>query len=143
MPARRFATIVAVLLVIVGCTVSPASPSPASASPGDSDRSAAGLGDIGAGLLGPSGVTAAVYATGLTNASAFAFDPEGRLWVATARYSGEGTDAVYLVPSSGATPEKIIDGVSTPLGLLWYQGSLYVSSADGRRRVRGPHGVLV
>jgi glucose/arabinose dehydrogenase len=76
-------------------------------------------------------MTAAVYATGLTNASAFAIDPEGRLWVATAGYSDKGTDAVYLVPSSGATPEKVIDGVSTPLGLLWYQGSLYVSSADG------------
>ena len=131
LPARRFAPIVAVLLLVVGCSVSPASPAPASASQGPSDSPAAGLVAIGAGLLGPSGVTAAVYATGLTNASAFAFDPEGRLWVATAGYSDEGTDAVYLVPSSGATPEKDIDRVSTPLGLLWYQGSLYVSSAEG------------
>ena len=131
LPARHFASIVAVLLMVVGCSVSPSSLSSAPASPGPSDSSAAGLVAIGAGLIGPSGVTAAVYATGLRNASAFAFDPEGRLWVATAGYSDEGTDAVYLVPSSGATPEKVIDRVSTPLGLLWYQGSLYVSSADG------------
>jgi glucose/arabinose dehydrogenase len=111
--------------------MSPSSLSSASGSPGPSDSPATGLVAIGAGLIGPSGVTAAVYATGLTNASAIAFDPEGRLWVATAGYSDASTDGVYLVPSSGATPEKIIDRVSTPLGLLWYQGSLYVSSADG------------
>jgi glucose/arabinose dehydrogenase len=130
LPAQS-ASIVAVLLVVAGCSMSPSSLASGSASAGAWDSSAAGLVDIGAGLLGPNGMTTAVYATGLTNASAFAFDSEGRLWVATAGSSDGGTDAVYLVPSSGATPEKIIDRVSTPLGLLWYQGSLYVSSAEG------------
>lgn len=76
-------------------------------------------------------MTASVYATGLANVSAFAFDPEGRLWVATAGYSDEGTEDVYVVSSAGALPTKVIDGLSTPLGLLWHGGSLYVSSAGG------------
>lgn len=135
-PAQR-AWIVGLLLVVAGCSVSPATLSTPAASSGPSesprasDGSTAELVDIGAGLSGPTGMSAYVYATGLTNASAFAFDPEGRLWVATAGYSDEGTDGVYLVPSPGATPVKIVDGLSTPLGLLWNQGSLYISSADG------------
>ena len=76
-------------------------------------------------------MTTSVYATGLTDASAFAFDAEGRLWVATAGYGDEGADGVYVVSSAGAAPKKAIDGVSTPLGLLWHEGSLYVSSAEG------------
>ena len=36
---------------------------------------------IGAGLRGPRGLEATVYATGLANMSAFAFDARGRLWV--------------------------------------------------------------
>jgi glucose/arabinose dehydrogenase len=38
---------------------------------------------IGAGLRGPEGYTASVYATGLKHVSAFALDPRGRLWVST------------------------------------------------------------
>jgi len=140
LPARRTASILAVLCIVSGCSMSPASLSETSAPPGATDSSAAFLVAIGAGLSGPSGMTASVYATGLTNASAFAFDPEGRLWVATAGYSDEGTDGVYIVSSSGATPRKIIDGVSTPLGLLWHDGSLYVSSAEGVAAYTGFNG---
>jgi glucose/arabinose dehydrogenase len=127
--AARVAVLI-VTLVAAGCARSPAaSPALSSASPAASDAS--GLVDIGAGLAGPTGLTASVYATGLANAAAFAFDAEGRLWVATAAYSDEGTDGVYLVPAKGTSPLEVIDGLSTPLGLLWYEGSLYVSSADG------------
>ena len=61
--------------------------------------------------------------------SAFAFDADGRLWAATAGYGDDGTDAVYLVPSDGATPVKVIAGLHTPLGLVWSGGTLYVASA--------------
>jgi hypothetical protein len=116
------------VLVLVGC--GPSSPSStAVASP--SDPSSGGLVDIGAGLQGPAGLTASVYGTGLANASAFAVDPEGRLWVATAAYGDEGADGVYLVTTPGATPIEVVDGLVTPLGMLWYGGSLYVSSDDG------------
>jgi hypothetical protein len=66
--------------------------------------------------MGPAGLTATVYAQGLTHAAAFAFDDEGLLWVATAAYSDDGTDGVYVVASAGAAPVKIIAGVHTPLG---------------------------
>lgn len=84
---------------------------------------------IGAGLQGPSGLSASVYATGLPNVSAFAFDATGRLWAATAAYGDTGTDAIYMIESSGSTPVKVVDGVRTVLGLVWANDTLYVSSA--------------
>jgi glucose/arabinose dehydrogenase len=114
--STRFAALVALLvgaaLVAAGCGSS----------------SSAKLVSIGAGLSGPSELRATVYATGLKNAAAFAFDAEGRLWVATADYSDTGNDAVYVVAKRGAKPVKVISGLHTPLGLLWYHGSLYVGS---------------
>jgi glucose/arabinose dehydrogenase len=102
------------------------SPAVASAQPVATD----GLVDIGAGLLGVDGLSASVYATGLTHASAFAFDAAGLLWVATADYTDSGADGVYLVTGAGATPVQVIAGLHTPLGLLWYAGTLYVASKE-------------
>src|SRR5262249_45636726 len=87
---------------------------------------------IGAGLRGESGLSASVDASGLTHVAALAFDAQGRLWVATANDEDDGTDAVYVVSSSGAQPRKVIASLHTPLGLLWYHGALYVPS---KRRV--------
>lgn len=89
---------------------------------------APGLVSIGDGLQGPSGLHASAYARGLSTAAALAFDPEGRLWVATAAYDYAGHDGVYVVDHAGATPIEVITGLRTPLGLLWYSGSLYVAS---------------
>src|SRR5439155_26178230 len=83
-----------------------------------------------AGLTGPAGLTASKYVEDLPHISAFAFDDQGLLWVATADYTDSGDDAVYLVPAPGATPIQVISGLHTPLGLLWYNGSLYVSSKE-------------
>jgi glucose/arabinose dehydrogenase len=86
---------------------------------------------IGAGLQGPPGFVATVYARGLTNVAAFAFDPQGRLWAATAGASDHGTDGLYLVPAPGAAPREVVASLHTPLGLLWYDGSLYAASSGG------------
>ncbi|HEX4818798.1 MAG TPA: hypothetical protein VFV00_01220 [Acidimicrobiales bacterium] len=86
--------------------------------------------DIGQGLRGPSGLAASVFATGVTHISAIAFDGQQRLWAATADYSDSGADAVYVVASEGATPTKVIDGLHTPLGLLWIDQTLYVASKE-------------
>lgn len=113
--------LVAAVFVVVSCgggTSSSTTPSPG------------GLSPVGAGLMGPPGLQATVYTQGLPKASAFAFDPQGRLWVATAAYSDDGTDGVYLVAATGATPVKVIASLHTPLGLLWYQQSLYVASKE-------------
>jgi glucose/arabinose dehydrogenase len=63
--------------------------------------------------------------------SALAFDSEGRLWVATASYDDTGKDQLSVVTKAGATPVTVLSGLHTPLGLLWYRGSLYVSSRTG------------
>ena len=96
--------------------------------PAASPRSAA-LVPIGHGLMGPLGMTASVYATGLPNASAIALDRSGRLWVTTAAYSDHATDALYLVEKAGAIPIKVVADLQTPLGLTWSNDTLYVSSS--------------
>ncbi|HEX5925511.1 MAG TPA: hypothetical protein VFY45_16885, partial [Baekduia sp.] len=83
---------------------------------------------IGQGLEGPAGLKATVYATGLRNVSAFAFDARGRLWATTSAASDHRADGVYLIPRGGATPVKVIRRLEGPLGLVWHAGRLYVSS---------------
>jgi len=83
---------------------------------------------IGDGLHGPSGLRASVYARGLDDVAALTFDSQGRLWIATAAYDYEGKDGLYVVARAGATPIEVVTGLRTPLGLLWYSGSLYVAS---------------
>lgn len=116
---RRYLRIVLVLLVLAACIV------PAATAGAGSSAS------IGAGLRGPSGLTATVYAKGLKHASAIAADAQGRVWVATAAASDTGKDAVYVVTEAGATPQKVVTDVHTPLGLVWAGDTLYASQADG------------
>lgn len=80
--------------------------------------------------MGPAGLQATVYAQGMPHVAALAFDPQGRLWIATAAYSDDNTDAIYVVAQPGGTPIKVVTGIHTPLGLLWYQDSLYVTSKE-------------
>jgi glucose/arabinose dehydrogenase len=87
-----------------------------------------GLVAIGAGLKGPQGLAATVYASGLPTASAFAFDAYGRMWVATSAASDHRKDAVYMIPRAGARPVRVVTGVRGPLGLTWYRDRLYVAS---------------
>src|SRR5262245_60031135 len=118
---RRLAAVLVVAIAVTGCA---AKDSTASA------PAAPTLVDIGAGLQGLDGLHATTYATGLTHATAMAFDSEGRLWVATADYSDAGEDAVYVVPELGAAPVAAVRGLHTPLGLLWIDDSLYVASKE-------------
>jgi glucose/arabinose dehydrogenase len=95
---------------------------------------------IGAGLKGPKGLRATVYATGLAHVSAFALDSTGRLWVTTSAASGHSADGVYLIPRAGTKPVKVISGLKGPLGLVWRSGTLYVASigrVDAFSRLRG------
>ena len=89
-----------------------------------------GLVSIGAGLKGPAGLEATVYARGIPQLSAFAFDASGRLWVTRSGASTHGSDGVYVVAKRGATPVKVIPAKSLrgPLGLVWVGKTLYVSS---------------
>jgi glucose/arabinose dehydrogenase len=85
---------------------------------------------IGAGLEGPRGLHATVYAKGLEHVAALTIDGEGRLWVATAAAKDEGDDGIYLVADDG-TPRLVVDDVHTPLGLVWVGDTLYATEAGG------------
>jgi glucose/arabinose dehydrogenase len=110
------ATVLVGTMVLVGC--------------GGSGAQGTSLVDIGSGLRGVDGLHATVYATGLVHATAMAFDPQGRLWIATADYSDAGQDALYVVPRQGVTPTAVVRNVHTPLGLLWIGDTLYVASKE-------------
>jgi glucose/arabinose dehydrogenase len=83
---------------------------------------------IGAGLGGADGLRATRYAAGLANVSALALDAQGRLWAATAAYTDQGADGLYVVAAPGAAPVEVVAGLRTPLGLAWLDGWLYVAS---------------
>jgi glucose/arabinose dehydrogenase len=89
-----------------------------------------GLVDIGAGLRGRKGLSAATFATGVPKVSALAFDDEGQLWAASADFADTGADGVYVVSAEGAAPAKVIADLHTPLGLAWWEGELYVASKE-------------
>jgi glucose/arabinose dehydrogenase len=127
-PLRRpFLSWLAIALLAAGCLGGGAAPASTTAT----------LVEIGAGLQGPAGLTATVVTTELANVAALAVDPQGRLWAATAAYSAEGSDALYVVTSSGAKPREVVGGLHTPLGLLWIGETLYVSSTRGVDAYRG------
>jgi glucose/arabinose dehydrogenase len=90
--------------------------------------SAARVGSIGAGLRGPSDLQATVFARGLTHVSALTFDARGRLWATTSGSAAHATDGVYLVAGRGASPLKVVSGLTAPLGIVWVGDRLFVSS---------------
>ena len=104
-----------IALLAVGCSSS-------------SVRGNAQLVPIGAGIHGPAGLRATVYAKGLPNVATFALDAQGRLWAAAAGLSNHRNDGVYLISNPGAVARRVISGLDDPLGLLWYHGRLYVAS---------------
>jgi len=116
------AALAAAMLLLAGC--------------GSSSPSAS-LASIGSGLRGPAGSHTTVYARGVPQMSAFAFDARGRLWIARSGSSGHANDGVYLVTRAGATRVKVVSSVRGPLGLVWVDGSLYVATLDGVERFDG------
>jgi glucose/arabinose dehydrogenase len=118
MHLKRIAAFLLGALMLAGC--------------GTTTAAASGtLVDIGAGLQGPAGLHATVYAQGLASVAAIAVDDRGRLWIATADYTDSGKDGLYLVAASSAVPVEIEAGLHSPLGLVWADGTLYVSSTGG------------
>ena len=115
----RFLLVLALAVAVGGCGGSKAK-APAAKS---------GLVSIGAGLQGPPGLKATVYARGIPQMSAFAFDSRGRLWVTRSGANTHESDGVYVVSSRGAKPVKVIPAtLKGPLGLVWVGEKLYVSS---------------
>src|SRR5207247_4514926 len=124
----RILPLLACVILLAGCA-------------GERSNTGVGLVPIGAGLRGPTGVKATVYATGLKTMSAFAVDSKGRLWVTTSGATDHSRDAVYLVRKAGTRPVKVISGLKGPLGLVWLDDRLYVASigrVDAFGGLRGP-----
>jgi glucose/arabinose dehydrogenase len=90
--------------------------------------SRSGLVAIGAGLEGPEGLKATVYAKGPATVAALLFDQYGRLWLTAAGLESHTQDGVYLIAKPGGRAVRIVSGLKDPLGLAWYEGKLYVSS---------------
>jgi len=82
---------------------------------------------VGAGLRGPSGVRATVYATGLRHVSAIAVDGRGRLWITTSAATDHSVDGLYVVARAGAKPVRVAH-LTEPLGLVWSGKTLYVAA---------------
>src|ERR1700722_12054090 len=69
-------------------------------------RPAAALRPIGAGLRGPAGLKASVYATGLPTVATMTFDARGRLWAAAAGLATHTYDGGYVIPRPGGRPRR-------------------------------------
>jgi glucose/arabinose dehydrogenase len=128
---RGTAAIVATLLMVAGCATSAPSAATTTTTVSKTVSIAATPSsvEIGAGLQGDASLVAKEYATGLTNVAALVFDSSNRLWAATAGFTADGSDGVYVLDAAGATATLVIDDVTTPLGLLWVGDELFVASA--------------
>ena len=82
------------------------------------------------------GFAAYVYARGLGTTTAFAFGPDGRLYVV----NSAGT--LLVVPSPGAGPKVLVSGLPIALGLAWHETSLFVSVRGSVRAYQLDDGAL-
>jgi glucose/arabinose dehydrogenase len=108
------------LLALGGCGSSAGHSSATGSSPA--------LVSIGAGLKGPAGLRASVYAQGPPTTAAFALDSRRRLWLTAAGLESYAHDGVYMIAKAGAPAVRVISGLKNPLGILWHEGKLYVAS---------------
>jgi glucose/arabinose dehydrogenase len=145
-PAGALACLLA-LVALAGCGSSGSPTGATRKAPG-----AAALVSIGAGLRGPAGLRATLYAQGPPTVASLAFDSRGRLWMAAAGLESHAHDGVYVIAHPGAdtgantnagtsgrpsaqgahtaaaTAVKVISGLDNPLGLVWLHDKLYVAS---------------
>src|SRR5271157_1238385 len=92
--SRARLALMMLLLGLTGCAGRSASPS------------ASELRPIGAGIRGPAGLAATVYAKGPPTVAALAFDRHGRLWMAAAGLEAHARDGVYMVAKPGGPAVK-------------------------------------
>jgi glucose/arabinose dehydrogenase len=91
---------------------------------------------------GGASVRTTIYAQGPKHVSAFAIDSRGRLWATAAGLTGHTDDGLYLIARPGTKAVKVAGRLVDPLGVVWVDGKLLVSSLgkvtafsgfDGRR----------
>jgi glucose/arabinose dehydrogenase len=90
-------------------------------------------------VTAPPGVTVTAWATGLTNPTALAFGPDGRLYVA--ELGGEVLALTAADPRVGAASRvTFAAGLASPLGLAFYNADLYVGRRGGVTRLTDTNG---
>jgi glucose/arabinose dehydrogenase len=67
------------------------------------------------------------FASGVPEPANLAFDPRGRLWVASGGHLPRASNGVWLVRRAGARPVHVVRGLFSALGLTWRGGRLYVA----------------
>ena len=144
---RRAAATVGLAVWLVACgqpSAGPAlSPSPrlatatptATASPPPTPTPPPNLPAAG-GISVPAGFAAYVYARGLGTTTAFAFGPDGRLYVVNSAGS------LLVVPAPGASPQVLVAGLPVALGLAWRGARLFVSVRGSVRAYQLNNGAL-
>jgi glucose/arabinose dehydrogenase len=70
-----------------------------------------------------------LVASGIPYATNITFDARGGIWVTSGAPFAQEGDGVWYVAHAGARPVHVIRGTHTALGLTWFRGRLYVSSA--------------
>ena len=70
-----------------------------------------------------------LVATGIPYATNLAFDARGGMWVTSGAPFSQSGDGVWYVAHAGARPVHVIRGTHMALGLTWFRGKLYVTSA--------------
>jgi glucose/arabinose dehydrogenase len=119
---QRKLVLVLALTALAGCGSSASSTTNSHATP------KARLVPIGAGLDGPAGLHASIYAQGPPTVAAFAFDAHGRLWLTAAGLESHTHDGVYVITEPGGDARRVVSELDDPLGLDWRDGKLYVAS---------------
>jgi len=133
----RHASLLLAVLVLAGCSLARIG--------GDEPESGAAPAEPAfpraSGISVPEGFRAEIYARGLTQPTALAFGPDGRL------YAAQNDGRIVVVRPNDRRPRAHADGFEVPLGLTWPRGSLYVSAQgtlyrDGTPIVTGlPYGL--
>jgi glucose/arabinose dehydrogenase len=118
-----------VVLALAGCgSTHKGGPAPTHSSTSRGPHSSSPLVPIGAGLSGPAGLHATLYAKGPPTVADFVFDRAGRLWLTAAGLESHRQDGVYVIVRPGGAAREVVSGLNDPLGLDWYAGKLYVAS---------------
>ena len=90
-------------------------------------------------VTAPPGVKVTVWATGLSNPTALAFGPDGRLYLA--ELGGQVLALTAPDPNNGATTRvTFASGLDSPLGLAFYKTDLYVGRRAGVTRLTDTNG---
>jgi glucose/arabinose dehydrogenase len=87
-------------------------------------------GAVGTGIHVPPGFRVETFARGLSQPTAMAFGPDGRIYVT------ESTGKLVAIRRGTRKPAVLVRGLRTPLGLAWRGSTLFVSEQGRLERFR-------